>query len=735
MMSSGEDTLSSMSPDGEPFEAPQGYYVTNECPNEAEKYTYTCPYVDCDAQPTLDRHAHKSKHRIEWVCDDDECDMYEAGFENCASFLKHARESHEYREYDDDYDIVDTDDSAFTTSMGSRQPSSEDDVFGPASSNPWVYTDLHQLAAKLNRVLTGSLPPGPGLQAEQEAIRSLRCTSPRCPMHGEFFKTANSFYQHLKDEKHRNGWCVEFDDENLDYNSDQDILPGIQVYAGGRKGICINDKCPKYRMRFESYSTMKQHSRSFGHALTEEDLESTEAEGSDEDDEQNWQKSDMHGMEVVKDEGLWRCTKQGCKGYGKVITRLLNAKSHFSSDAHLTAAEELSSSDESLEQIEGMEYSKDEGVWICVKRCCKKYKRVILHLGNARKHALADCHALAEEFDPSSEPLEGMDYIKDKDVWICVKPGCKNINTVIQHLGNARKHVNADFHALAEEPSSPELGEDIEGMVYVKEERGWTCTKYGCKSAGKVFANIASARGHGRGGPHTKAGQISAFSATPTQSSMGSFMTPPQTLQNPFYTPMELDDSRIHVTPGSSSDDRRINLVRRPASAPRKSTFSRTPKTIRVRRSSATRSDVEKRQEALEKQNRELEDRVSALEWQMSQVLSLQSSPRVQHDSPIPQNSPVQEDLQSQYDPWAQESTQASQSSLPPILQTPKTSCTLGLQSSQTQYDPWTQVSLPPILQAPETPTPSAARVADLPKFVRASFRPSVFDNQNEEEL
>ncbi|KAM5517166.1 hypothetical protein FOXYSP1_04117 [Fusarium oxysporum f. sp. phaseoli] len=48
-MSSSEDTLSVMSLDDEPLHrAPEGYYVANECPNEAEQFTLTCPYIHCD---------------------------------------------------------------------------------------------------------------------------------------------------------------------------------------------------------------------------------------------------------------------------------------------------------------------------------------------------------------------------------------------------------------------------------------------------------------------------------------------------------------------------------------------------------------------------------------------------------------------------------------------------------------------------------------------------------------
>ncbi|KAI1025989.1 hypothetical protein LB505_004476 [Fusarium chuoi] len=49
MSSTSEDTPSVMSLDDEPlYRAPEGYYVGDECPNEEEQFTFTCPYIHCD---------------------------------------------------------------------------------------------------------------------------------------------------------------------------------------------------------------------------------------------------------------------------------------------------------------------------------------------------------------------------------------------------------------------------------------------------------------------------------------------------------------------------------------------------------------------------------------------------------------------------------------------------------------------------------------------------------------
>ncbi|KAF9767949.1 hypothetical protein IL306_014816 [Fusarium sp. DS 682] len=699
-MPSSDDTLSVMSLDEEPFRpAPEGYYVADECPNDAEKCTFTCPYVNCDGWPALQRHAKASKHDPKWLCQDEECEMYGEIFETGALFHQHVRHSSGHSNWLGENEIADDTDSAFTPSLNFGHQSTEDDVFGPASSEPYICNEpccrhyrtdykcksefirhadtyAHQFAANLNKVLLSSIPTASALRAEQEALRSFRCTSPHCLKLGTVFNNAKAFFHHLRDDGHRDGWSVKFDDEGLDYGSDRDALPGIQFYAGGKKGRCINEKCPRFRLQFDSYGAMKQHSRSFGHALTEHDFAFTNAGHSD---EEVWKKSD-------------KCTKQGCKKYNIVIKGTGNAKSHYSSVSHLEAAEELnevfSSSDESYEHIEGIYYSKDEAVWRCVKRGCRKFNKGFQYFGNAKKHASGDSHTLAEAPDYSDENLEGIEYSKDEGVWTCIKPGCKKINSVFQHLTNARKHVSAKFHALAEEPSPMEEAlEDIEGMMVLEGETAYICVKYGCKGSGKIYSNLRSAKLHANAGPHMKAGDISAF--MPTQSTGVPFITPKRTSQGLLPTPMETDESTSFVTPGSPSSGQGISSVGHPASTPRKSTPTQTPTTIRLRQSSVTKPGNDKRQEELEKRNRELEVRVTKLEMQMGQVLALQS----------PQNQP---NLQNQ-------------------------------QSSQVEQSPVLFQQLPEVLRPPVIT--SCARVEGLSQFVRAAFRPKMPRPEVEDEL
>ncbi|CVK97051.1 uncharacterized protein FMAN_11288 [Fusarium mangiferae] len=727
MSSSSEDTPSVMSLDDEPlYRAPEGYYVGDECPNEEEQFTFTCPYIHCDgpyacgqchvnfaAQPALQRHAKASKHNTQWVCEDEDCEMVGEVFDTNPLFVEHIRNSSGHKYWFAD-ETADDNDSVFTPSLNSGHQSADDDVFGPFESdgnicnepccrhygtdykcksefNRHADTGAHQTAANLNKVLLSGIPTTSALQAEQEGLRSFRCTSRRCHRHGEVFSTAKSFFNHLKDEEHRDGWYVKFDDDDLNYSSDRDVLPGIQFYAGGKKGRCVNEKCPRFRFQFDSYAAMKQHSRSLGHARAEEDLGFTDA---DESGEEVWKKSAVHGMEVAEDGLLWKCTKQGCKKFNVVIKGLGNAKSHYNSDTHLMAAEEVAtSSDESVEHIEGMESLKDGDGWRCLKRGCRKFNKLFSHLGNAKKHASGDSHALAEEPDSADENLEGLEYSMEEGVWTCVKPGCKRMNSIYQHLTSARKHANANFHALAEEPAE-EIVEDIEGMMVLDGGCAYVCIKFGCKGSGKTYSNVRSAKLHANARPHMKAGEVSAF--MPSQFNMDLFATPTRTPRSLLLTPMETEESTIVVTPGSPSAGRGTNPAGH-ATGARNNASARTVKMIRLRGPSVSK------QEELERKNRELESRVAKLEMQIGQVLGLQS----------PQ-------IQAHY-----ENSQIHQS--PQIHQGPEVHL-----SSQVYQSAQLFQQMP---EAPQTPEITCARVEGLSKFVRPAYRPKMPMPVDEDEL
>ncbi|KAM0354226.1 hypothetical protein ACHAPU_001266 [Fusarium lateritium] len=597
---------------------PPEHYYAADCPNPYETDTLTCPYIGCDggpyacgqcgqsfaAAPALERHARASLHRVQWLCKDPDCDMLGKAFATAALYLQHFQESDGHRDEMDSDDAMDTE-SDFSPYAVSAQGSTDEDGFGSTDFDGYIChepccrhhgtdfkciseymrhadTAIHRLASKLNKCIISSIPTGLALQAEQQAVRELRCISPHCLMFGQVFKTARAFYKHLSEQAHREGWFVDVDDQDFEYDSDRDTLPGIEFSAGGDKGRCVNDKCPRYGMKFDSYGAMKQHSRSFGHALTVEDLESTEVEESEEESgDEIWKNSNMYGMEVTECGSLWRCAKGGCKGYGKVMSRMNNVKSHFNSDAHIMAAEELSSSDESLEHLHGMAYSEDERAWKCAKGGCKRFGESVGQLSDARRHANTNLHSFASNAEPSEpEEFEGMRFAPEEEVWACVSPGCNNWGKFFPLVSNAKRHARCASHIRAVE-------------------------------------NAAT--------PESSAGDFSTPKSTPTR-------TPNAQL----LTPKEMDASTIYASPESPSAGRGIT---RSVSTPRKAGSMQSPKAIRLRRSSASKPAIEKRQVELEDRNRDLEERVTKLEEQMGRVLSIQSpqAPR----SPVPQSSPL----------------------------------------------------------------------------------------------
>ncbi|KAM0244151.1 hypothetical protein ACHAP5_006535 [Fusarium lateritium] len=646
-----------MSLDEEVVELPDGYYVA-DCPNPAESGTLSCPYIGCDgfkheynwhqgpyacgqcgksfaAAPALERHARASLHRVQWLCEDPECDMQGEEFATSALYIQHLQESDGHGAVKSVDDAMDTE-SDFSLSPSGHQ-SNDDDVFGSTIFDENIChepccrhygtdykciseyirhadTGIHQLALTLNKLIVASIPTGPALYAEQKAARELRCISPHCLMFDQVFKAPQSFYKHLSEGSHRQGWPVDLGNAELDYKSDKDTLPGIEFSAGGRKGRCVNDKCPRYGMKFDSYGDMKQHSRSFGHALTEEDLESTETE---ESGDEVWKTSEMAGIEVTECGSLWRCIKEGCKGYNMTMSNLGNVRSHFNSNAHVMAADELSSSDDSLEPLEGMTYSKNERVWTCVKGGCKRYGKAIQHICNARKHANTDAHILAEE----------------------------------------------EVSALGDPP----------GMAFSHEKDAWSCARPACKSWGRFFSSVGFARLHANCAPHIKAGEDMIM----TEPGMYEFgiakSTPTRTPATQLLTPVDMGPSAIYVSPESPSSGRGTNPFNA-GSTPRTTTPARTPKTIRLRRSSAPKPEIEKRQVELENKNRDLEERVSKLEEQMGQLRVVQSP-------------------------------QAPCSPLPP---------------------PSSSQSSSPLTSVPQSPASSASVIRTLSRFVRSPFRPKV---------
>ncbi|KAJ4130084.1 hypothetical protein NW768_007059 [Fusarium equiseti] len=592
------------------YDPPEGY-SSLDCPNSPENKSLTCPYIGCDgfvftsaeeSAPALSRHARESGHQVEWFCRDEDCEKFGQKFFTGALYVEHLWYSSGHRRNGEGDDETQDADSVFSPTSTTGAQNTEYDAFGPAlranTSDAYVCdepcchryltdykcqselirhkdTGLHQIAGRMNRVLIKNAP-AEELEAEQEAMRNLRCNWSDCLLFGKTFKSARLLYRHLEEEDHRYGW--DFAKEYSEYNSDHDSLPGIALNVGNRLGMCINASCPRVGMKFDNYTAMKQHSRTFGHAQTEEGLAS--ADNEDPDDE-IWQTSDLYGMEANQDGGRWKCVKQGCKGYNKIMKSLNNARAHFNSNAHATAAFEISSSDESQEELEGMEASQSGGGWICVK------------------------------------------------------PGCPKRGAIYRLLHTARQHCSTDAHALAEAPSSSiEPEEQLIDVEYDDEKAGWVCTKAACRRRGIPFAHFGFARLHAQCASHLKAGEITA---TPTQPSTHFFRTPKRlkrSFPGSLLTPIEIDDFAVPVSPGSPSAGRGSITVRHSDESPQNDASTQTPRQIRFRRSSTTNSAVGKRITELEKESQQLKDRITELELKMAQVVELKS-PGVPR-SPIP---------------------------------------------------------------------------------------------------
>ncbi|KAF4466666.1 hypothetical protein FALBO_6456 [Fusarium albosuccineum] len=345
--------------DQEFIAAPEGYFNHEERWHEA---SYACGQCGANfaAAPALERHARESGHSTEWVCHDEECEMTGVSFTSRTKYVDHIRESPAHRNGNVVDDILSSLGTLnVTPSPGEEQP--PDSTHSSPTHPHIVSSDLyvcrepccprfgtdyrcrseydrhasvvyHLDAADINKTLLARMQPGPALVAEQEAIRNLRCNAPTCFYHGESFNTAKGFFGHLQGDEHREAWRKEFGDTLLPENDEAPTLPGMEIDSDENVGTCVNPKCPKVGAKFDTFQKMRQHAHSFAHAMTEEDMVS-----SDGTEEEVWKSCDMDGMEVTGDGSLWRCVKRGCKWFGKTINMLGNAKKHSNGAKHTKA--------------------------------------------------------------------------------------------------------------------------------------------------------------------------------------------------------------------------------------------------------------------------------------------------------------------------------------------------------------------------------------------------------------
>ncbi|RSL61545.1 hypothetical protein CEP53_005079 [Fusarium sp. AF-6] len=272
----------------------------------------------------------------------------------------------------------------------------------------------HIAAADIDKTLLENMQPGLALAAEREAIRNRRCNAPCCFSFGETFSTAKSFFSHISKLEHRKAWMVT-SSIVLDEQGEDLALPGMSIDAHGI-GTCMNERCPKVGATFNTPQRMKQHARSFGHATTEEDMDSMDESSPGE----VWVSCNLDGMEVTRDKSLWRCVKNGCRRFGDTMARRDAARRHtfsmthyYADDgmpmspetpiAHTMAVDGMASTDESPEEVwvssefEGMEIAEDKALWRCIKRGCRGFGHIYNQSGNVKKHFYSISHTKADQ--------------------------------------------------------------------------------------------------------------------------------------------------------------------------------------------------------------------------------------------------------------------------------------------------------------------------------------------------
>ncbi|RSM08658.1 hypothetical protein CEP52_004562 [Fusarium oligoseptatum] len=526
----------------------------------------------------------------------------------------------------------------------------------------------HIAAADIGKTLLENMQPGSALVAEREAIRNRRCNAPGCFSFGETFSTAKSFFNHIDKLEHRKAWMVT-SSIVLDEQGEDLALPGMSIDAHGI-GTCVNERCPKVSATFNTPQKMKQHARSFGHATTEEDMDSMDESSPGE----VWVSCNLDGMEVTRDKSLWRCVKNGCRRFGDTMVRRDAARRHtfsmthyYADDgmpmspetpiAHTMAVDGMASTDESPEEVwvscdlDDIKVVKGKGLWICVKKGCGGFGKTIFHWGHARKHSYSTTHITAEQdvtMPPEEEvwlscDLEDMEAAKGTTLWRCTKRGCKGFGHVYNQRCNARRHSSSAVHATADQDAtmspetpttpfahamactdeSPEevwVSSEFEGMEIVEDKALWRCIKRGCRGFGHIYNQSGNVKKHFYSISHTKADQNETMSPeTPTTPSATTQSVPETTLM----TPMDLD-TPVPATPLSPSAGRGSSAAMTLATPTKTPTSFRTPPSrtmIKLRRTSNTSSQVKRRQDELERRNWELEDRVKRLEEQLARVL------------------------------------------------------------------------------------------------------------------
>ncbi|KAF7557843.1 hypothetical protein G7046_g5962 [Stylonectria norvegica] len=263
--------------------------TSNECVDHEVNWhsgPYTCPECDAEfaAEPALARHARGSGHSIKMVCSKVGCGSEGVAFTSRGAFVAH---------------LVDPAHQGFEQSMfepmeetiAASRPDAEADPKPRATpgksievkrpQNDYICreaccdrfgTDFrcksefqrhanigkHILATKIGKVLERKASKG-DLEAEQEAIRNLRCNGEECADYGKVFSTYKSYVHHIGKIQHRTGHFIDLG--NL-ATSATEHRETVEVTEDMR---CTELWCPRYGDSFRNAYNFKTHVESAAH--------------------------------------------------------------------------------------------------------------------------------------------------------------------------------------------------------------------------------------------------------------------------------------------------------------------------------------------------------------------------------------------------------------------------------------------------------------------------------------
>lgn len=254
-----------------------GPYVCEEC---------TCNFA---ASPALLRHVRQTNHLYEWTCRADGCGMEGKLFVTRQEYMEHVSTS---TAHENERSIVvamsnidGTLSSPLRSSPLQSRTSNAQETEMPAAlitSDLWICREpccrdhgkdyfrkseyvrharkVHHLnAIAINKALAQKLQPGPVLEAEQDAMRNLRCSAARCAIFGHSLYTTRAFFIHLETEEHRLGWSLDLGNALIESKS----MLGEGIEEDNL--TCVKEGCPSFGLAFSSMASLRRHASTVGH--------------------------------------------------------------------------------------------------------------------------------------------------------------------------------------------------------------------------------------------------------------------------------------------------------------------------------------------------------------------------------------------------------------------------------------------------------------------------------------